>query len=231
MDQGYTVIRVKRKVTEDPEKGLQLTAKKRKLDLSSLTFEYAGSLPLGSDAAKAFQIAKTPTRKRNANHLATNENLNTTEVTDNLSTKIARKKEDEDARIYDIIHEDIANKKENIISINGVAMLREKLNISEQEEELAQYVYDIYYAPRNMEINRDELSFEAVDLDYYEYQDHRPEWEEEDDSNDEDNWRNDYPEEDSSFTSNERNSYDRGEFSSDRSETGFDSVPDFYSDD
>ena len=28
MEEGYTVIRVKRKVTEDPERGLQLSAKK-----------------------------------------------------------------------------------------------------------------------------------------------------------------------------------------------------------
>ena len=66
------------------------------------------------------------------------------------------------------------------------------------EDELEQYVYDIYYAPRNMDINRDELYFEAVEQEYHGadilVQD-KPDWEEEEDSNDEDNWRNDYPDE------------------------------------
>ena len=47
-----------------------------------------------------------------------------------------------------------------------------------------------------MDINRDELLFEAVNNDDYSNQfDDRPDWEEEEDSNEEDNWRNDYPDE------------------------------------
>ena len=47
-----------------------------------------------------------------------------------------------------------------------------------------------------MEISREELYFEAVNYDYSEnYRNDKPDWEEEEDSNDEDNWRNDYPEE------------------------------------
>ena len=38
----------------------------------------------------------------------------------------------ESARVYDIIHEEIENRKENTITLNGAAMIREKLNISDR---------------------------------------------------------------------------------------------------
>ena len=62
---------------------------------------------------------------------------------------------------------------------------------------MEEYVYDIYYAPRNFEINRDELDFEAIHNVYKneDADDVRPDWQEDEDSNDEDNWRNDYPDE------------------------------------
>lgn len=236
MEEGYTVIRVKRKVTEDPERGLQLSAKKRKIDTSNLKFEYAGSLPLGSDADKAIEIAKTPTRKRNASHLGVVRDAFQS-IKNKLSPKIPRKSEPpiprETSRIYDIIHEEIENRKENTITLNGAAMIREKLNISEKEQELTEYVYDIYYAPRNMQISREELYFEAVNHDYYEnYRNDKPDWEEEEDSNDEDNWRNDYPEESSNSYDSEDlcGDYginDRFDYASDDSKNGFDPCDDF----
>ena len=56
-------------------------------------------------------------------------------------------------------------------------------------------MYDIYVAPRNLDINRDDLYFEAYQNDEIDLNNGKPDWEEEDDSNDEDNWRNDYPDE------------------------------------
>ena len=63
------------------------------------------------------------------------------------------------------------------------------------ENEISEYVYDIYVAPRNLDINRDDLYFEAYQNDEIDLNNGKPDWEEEDDSNDEDNWRNDYPDE------------------------------------
>lgn len=238
MEEGYTVIRVKRKVTEDPERGLQLSAKKRKIDASNLKFEYAGSLPLGSDAEKAIEVAKTPTRKRTASHLGVVRDAFQS-IKNKLSPKVPRKTapaKAESARVYDIIHEEIENRKENTITLNGAAMIREKLNISDREQELNEYVYDIYYAPRNMEISREELYFEAVNYDYSEnYRNDKPDWEEEEDSNDEDNWRNDYPEESSTSYDSEDlcgdgcGDYginDRFDYASDDSRNGFDPCDD-----
>ena len=100
-------------------------------------------------------------------------------------------------------------------------MIREKLNISQKgtfkisksrfligqklkiffefffilENEINEYVYDIYVAPRNLDINQDDLYFEAYENTEFLQNSDRPDWEEEDDSNDEDNWRNDYPDE------------------------------------
>ena len=63
------------------------------------------------------------------------------------------------------------------------------------ENEISEYVYDIYVAPRNLDINRDDLYFEAYQNEEIDLNNGKPDWEEEDDSNDEDNWRNDYPDE------------------------------------
>jgi len=197
MTEELTLIRVKRKVTDDPEKGIQFSAKKRKVDVK---FSYCGTLPISSDDAKALELAKTPTRKRTNRHLT---------PTGDQSEKIPEK----ESRLYDIVHEEIENKKE-VITLNGAAMIREKLNISQKENEINEYVYDIYVAPRNLDINQDDLYFEAYENPEFLQNPDRPDWEEEDDSNDEDNWRNDYPDEESDFSGDEfgrrYDYYDRG---------------------
>ena len=38
---------------------------------------------------------------------------------------------EKESRLYDIVHEEIENKKE-VITLNGAAMIREKLNISQK---------------------------------------------------------------------------------------------------
>ena len=111
--------------------------------------------------------------------------------------------------IFDITHEEIKNKKQvDDISLNGAKLIREQLNISENskikfyfirswdyflEKELDDYVYDIYYAPRDIALEPEDLVFEGHEVFTSHIEETRPDWEEDDDSNDEDNWRNDYP--------------------------------------
>merc|ERR1712136_64840 len=73
-------------------------------------------------------------------------------------------------------HEEIENKKE-VITLNGAAMIREKLNISQKENEINEYVYDIYVAPRNLDINQDDLYFEAYENTEFLQNPDRPDWE------------------------------------------------------
>ena len=61
------------------------------------------------------------------------------------------------------------------------------------EKELDDYVYDIYYAPRDIALEPEDLVFEGHEVFTSHIEDTRPDWEEDDDSNDEDNWRNEYP--------------------------------------
>ena len=61
------------------------------------------------------------------------------------------------------------------------------------EKELDNYVYDIYYAPRDIALEPEDLVFEGHEVFTSHIEDTRPDWEEDDDSNDEDNWRNEYP--------------------------------------
>ena len=88
-------------------------------------FSYCGTLPLSSDQAKAFEMAKTPTRKRTNRHLT---------PTDDQAESIPEK----ESRLYDIFHEEI-EKKTEIVTLNGAAMIREKLNISLKGEK--SYLY------------------------------------------------------------------------------------------
>ena len=65
-------------------------------------------------------MAKTPTRKRTNRHLT---------PTDDQAETIPEK----ESRLYDIFHEEI-EKKTEIVTLNGAAMIREKLNISQKGE-------------------------------------------------------------------------------------------------
>ncbi|XP_031550122.1 probable RNA polymerase II nuclear localization protein SLC7A6OS [Actinia tenebrosa] len=90
----------------------------------------------------------------------------------------------------------------NVILCNSVKMIREKLAVSEGSRpvNIAEkgYVYDFYYAPSSQNdlgdileitgVNND-LFLETIDREFEEM------FDDEDDSNDENNWRNDYPDE------------------------------------
>lgn len=99
------------------------------------------------------------------------------------------------------------------ITCNSVPLVKQ--TVSQQEED---YVYDLYYT------NNQEFNFKALesDLKIQLYDDelifaddrnftNEEIYEDEDDSNDEDNWRNDYPDEDPHFYENEDAEYHYGD--------------------
>jgi len=194
MSENYTLIRVKRKVTDDPEKALTVNSKKRKLED---IFEYAGSVALNNTDDST--IKEVLSRKRKNEVLTESDAANTGD-----GDKVAR------LSIFDIEHEEIQNKRAvDDIALNGAKLIREQLSISDQKTKLDEYVYDIYYAPRDVQLAAGEMIFEGHDnIDdqpRYDYND-RPDWQEDEDSNDEDNWRNEYPDEEDK--SDESRDYD-----------------------
>ena len=98
-----------------------------------------------------------------------------------------------------------------------MSLIREKASteLTEDEED---YVYDIYYMNSGKfdfhELESD-LTVEAMYQDMMVYDEYRASecteaYEYDDDSNDEDNWRNDYPDEDPKFFENEDTEYRYG---------------------
>ncbi|KAM9228471.1 putative RNA polymerase II nuclear localization protein SLC7A6OS isoform 2-T2 [Leptosomus discolor] len=93
----------------------------------------------------------------------------------------------------------------DVILCNAVEMIRERLNVSEDgkkehHEKEDEYVYDIYYMETSVPgWIQNILSVQPYREEYELVDDDRvPEeiYEDEDDENDENNWRNDYPDED-----------------------------------
>ncbi|XP_013419662.1 probable RNA polymerase II nuclear localization protein SLC7A6OS [Lingula anatina] len=90
---------------------------------------------------------------------------------------------------------------QSAVACNGVPMIREKIPQSEPQD--TDFVYDIYYsncADFDFRSLENLLTVEAYGEEYV-YDDYREPmdreiYEDEDDSNEEDNWRNDYPDED-----------------------------------
>nr|XP_002127545.1 probable RNA polymerase II nuclear localization protein SLC7A6OS [Ciona intestinalis] len=95
------------------------------------------------------------------------------------------------------------------ILCNTVAMLREKLTINPKKQAEDDFVYDLYYCQNTAKNwNVQDLLYVQPCRDLYLHID--PEWtdpdklDDDDDSNDEDNWRNDYPDEEDSIDEDER---------------------------
>ncbi|KXJ28036.1 probable RNA polymerase II nuclear localization protein SLC7A6OS [Exaiptasia diaphana] len=118
--------------------------------------------------------------------------------------------------VYDLVRDDLQDDKRtrdsamegktedtNTILCNSVKMIREKLAVSEvKKPDILEenYVYDYYYAPKSNREFGDVLEITCFDDDdefYLETADREFEatFEDDDDSNDENNWRNDYPDE------------------------------------
>merc|ERR1711953_1477651 len=87
-----------------------------------------------------------------------NEVLKETQLVED--SKVARV--DQPSYIFDIEHEEIRNKRQvDDIALNGAKLIREQLNISDNKEELIEYMYDIYFAPRDIALDHEELVFEG----------------------------------------------------------------------
>ena len=84
---------------------------------TALTFSYAGSIPLASDIAKAVALATTRKRKCDAT------------IERSEDSKVF-KESPVPSSVYDIVHDNISNKMENKISLNGAELIREKLFIA-----------------------------------------------------------------------------------------------------
>lgn len=112
-----------------------------------------------------------------------------------------------DMNILDVVSSEIHDEEEEEIGgsksmkrsnekivCNGVELLKEKV--------INEYVYDIYYA-KNQDIHLDLLypsnfTINSFDLEFEENDEADEFYEDDEDSNDEGNWRNDYPDEDES---------------------------------
>ena len=74
MAEGYTVIRVKRKVTEDPERGLQLTAKK--VRLSARHWEWEGEIGQHGNSRNCCPISHSSSESFHGSFSMTHQNFN-----------------------------------------------------------------------------------------------------------------------------------------------------------
>jgi len=145
--------------------------------------------------------------KENGDQLMSDRNIENKEI---LHSDII--KEDKMFCMFDVENEDEAEKmikRESLncgITVNGQPMVSTKVKAPLAESE---YVYDLYYTHSNL----NNIDLEAVltvqtlcDLtnvtEAGDFADRELVYEDEDDSNDEGNWRNDYPDEDPHFFEN-----------------------------
>ena len=123
------------------------------------------------------------------------------------------RKDEDTARFYDILYEEIENRKQVDISLNGAKLIRENLSLSDSAPKSSgiysiqttkipkynsdEYVYDIYYTNDIIQHQDvDMLVFESYDSEYIQHaREEEADWKNDSDSNDEENWRNDYPDE------------------------------------
>lgn len=140
-------------------------------------------------------------------------------------------------QLFDIVHEEevvedssftAANAQQtgdpDVILCNAVEMIRERLNVSEDHNKVGhrekdEYVYDIYcmetsapgWIQNILSVQPYKEEYELVDDDQVPAEI----YEDEDDENDEDNWRNDYPDEDEFLAEEDDEEKDSEESSSD----------------
>ncbi|XP_004431819.1 PREDICTED: probable RNA polymerase II nuclear localization protein SLC7A6OS [Ceratotherium simum simum] len=143
--------------------------------------------------------------------------------------------EDAGFQLFDLVHEEgdleaaaaVSGKTSDpdVILCNSVELIRERLTISEdgprvghQEEQKDDYVYDIYY----LEMATPGWIDNILSVQPYSQEwelvndDQQPEdiYEDEDDENSENNWRNEYPEEEEENSDGDEDSRGSNEFSS-----------------
>ncbi|RNA33692.1 putative RNA polymerase II nuclear localization SLC7A6OS [Brachionus plicatilis] len=228
-----TIIKVKRKITEDPLECLILECKKKKIydtrtekqKIFKQILKYGGSanseaeipdkikqLSLQKETEKAKINLGKNTSDKKYNFTIQNKKRSLTDDQEQPSedNKKAKVNTDENINIIDVVlNENFSpdkQKNENQhekITCNGIDLIREKCEVPNNA-----YVYDIYYTknsdvhldllyPNNYEIRSYNI-YQDIDLiDDSVKKEEGPDnfFDEDEDSNDEDNWRNDYPDE------------------------------------
>ncbi|XP_066911556.1 probable RNA polymerase II nuclear localization protein SLC7A6OS [Clytia hemisphaerica] len=238
-----TVIRIKRKRQEDPINALVISsdAKKKKTDedLGTETpnlFTFAGTIEEKENTGVLIdkfkqgnlKISKTNKNAKNQRRQTAKDKIkaarftvvsNKREISDSLA---------DDIHLVDAIatEEDFPqNDDEEALFCNSVKMIREKLKIDDGKRcEEEDFVYDLYFAPSNTiilnadsEILQLEEYFEQIYVEDEHLGDSEEFYDDEDDENAEENWRNDYPDEDE-YGSSE---HERDSFESDEEEDDF----------
>lgn len=231
-----TVVKVKRKTTEDPLECLILECKKKKINdtitgkkcVFKQILKYGGcanseaeipdkikqiNLENYSEETK-IKLGKNFNDKKYSFTIQ-NKKRTLTHEQDQISAdnKKAKVSCDENINIIDVLLDENSsaddtkieslNEQINTITCNGVNLIREKCTTENNS-----YVYDIYYTknpeihldllyPNNYEIRSYNIyqDIDLIDDSLKKEVDRENFFEEDEDSNDEDNWRNDYPDE------------------------------------
>ncbi|XP_065655878.1 probable RNA polymerase II nuclear localization protein SLC7A6OS isoform X2 [Hydra vulgaris] len=226
-----TILRIKRKRTEDPFNALLIRSSKQRKDneciptvdhdKSQSLFWFAGTVEhestekvvgefkkFGWKQVKSNESIKQRARKENQgkHHISRFKLISSRRNQDKLSEKCESDCE-KNFEVFDIVSDASSLSIDNSvvedsddILCNSVKMIRHNLIIeNENTNEIKQtdYVYDLYFAPEEIQRSDNEL----LDIEFYEdILDANEEIDDdiiddEDDSNDENNWRNDYPDE------------------------------------
>ncbi|XP_074645421.1 putative RNA polymerase II nuclear localization protein SLC7A6OS isoform X2 [Tubulanus polymorphus] len=243
------VVRIKRKINEEPAEKLVLCCKRQRKNDSdevesntesvevTTALKFAGTLVDKSqsvsktvrDAIRKAKLEKeykghgtditsnvrdTKRQSSKANRLKVslrNRALNLESLDKESSDNSAVKGDvyqDATYSLYDLETEAISGNE--TVTCNSVPMVRESTATIETAENQTDYVYDVYYLNQrqfDFRLLEDVMTIEAYNEDYM-FNGYRDDgdlnvYDDEDDSNDEDNWRNDYPDEDPRFYENE----------------------------
>ncbi|XP_075257818.1 uncharacterized protein LOC142349876 isoform X2 [Convolutriloba macropyga] len=221
MNSSYSILRFKRRQSEDRPETIAVQCKKPKLDGSevsdSVIFKYVGHATDDSSIELTLSQIDSPVRKKRSLTKSGNDGMNK-HVLDSHSKNCRsvsvskRRKVGENIELIEVAgntplnSNDLSNVQSDsdLLSCNGLKLMRDKLNISEEPSSSACYnsdgddLFDLYYHcwSHGEEIQ----AFDPLDILYVAplsshdlLEDSENENVGDSDSNDEDNWRNDYP--------------------------------------
>lgn len=200
-------LRLKRKINEDPKEILVLASKKKKIEniqQDASIFEFTGTTSQKDDidgviATKINDIRDTQVKK-----------FNIDKITDRLRSEHLQRSKHNRLSVLNCIRKIEDDKPEKSVTIIDVSS--DESSHTEQDS----VVYDIYYSKTNVDI-KDAQSIEDCEVheinsctweDANSSEDDSHGMDDEDDSNDENNWRNDYPDEDNDLDSDEEDEFE-----------------------
>ncbi|XP_049871763.1 probable RNA polymerase II nuclear localization protein SLC7A6OS [Pectinophora gossypiella] len=192
-----TILRVKRRLEDNPQDALVLMCKRMKTDAEEISpslFVFRGTV----DNEETVQVKNIAPTKSNAN-------LKPVRNVDDIIQKIRKeRKETSTENRYEVVNCSRGLKENNDKDSNDIFDLVDLRQKSEVEEADVQYAYDLYTtAMKDFDISMIDnlVSIEnyETDLIFGSYRDNgrvtpsSDGADDDDDSNDENNWRNDYP--------------------------------------